>query len=334
MITLGCKPIKAHQLKTGRHRGLGSLFEMQITIITLFTFLALLVCILVNVAFITLLERKILGYAQLRKGPNKVRFVGILQPFNDAIKLFSKEYIGPSAANHVPFFFAPVVAISLSLLVFSVFPLEERQVSSRLSILFVFMVLRMNVYPTLLSGWRSNSKYGIVGALRAVAQTISYEVRLALIFLFFLLPGATLSWSKVSHESLFWVNYILFPPVAGLWLITRFAETNRTPFDFAEGESELVSGFNVEYGAVGFALIFMAEYTRIFFMSSLFVLFFRGLGTSRALTYGLITGLVFIWVWVRATLPRYRFDLLINMAWKSFLPITLFTFPFRARLLI
>nr|UDF84410.1 NADH dehydrogenase subunit 1 [Phyllodiaptomus tunguidus]UDF84423.1 NADH dehydrogenase subunit 1 [Phyllodiaptomus tunguidus] len=295
---------------------------------TFLNYLILVICVLINVAFITLLERKILGYSQLRKGPNKVSVGGILQPFNDAIKLFSKESFKPVSSNKILYLFSPALAITFSLVVFSSFPFFEMNFSFGLTMILIYMVLSMNVYPTLISGWSSNSKYAMVGSLRAVAQTISYEVSLALIFLFFLTFSSSLSLTFCSQENFFWGKYFLYFPMLGLWLISCIAETNRTPFDFAEGESELVSGFNIEYGAVSFAMIFMAEYASIYFMSVLFTVFFLPFqpgGVSCAFSS---TILVFIWVWARTTLPRYRFDLLMNMAWKFYLPVTLFFFGY------
>jgi len=279
--------------------------------------------VLLNVAFITLLERKILGYSQLRKGPNKVGFVGIPQPFNDAIKLFTKETVTPSVGNPSLFLMGPAVAIILSLLVWNVIPLLGRLNRIRLGIIFIYIIMRMNIYPLIISGWASNRNYASIGALRGVAQTVSYEVRFALVILFFLLTGERLRLRVISIQNHAWIKVLLFFPIIMLWLIIRLAETNRTPFDFAEGESELVSGFNIEYGRVGFALIFMAEYARIYFISCLITLiFFR----STIYSLGFIlcsTRIVFVWVWVRTTLPRYRYDILINLAWCRFLPITL-----------
>lgn len=286
-------------------------------------FVVLLVAVLLNVAFVTLLERKILGYRQLRKGPNKVGVGGVLQPFNDAIKLFSKENIHLNLANGQLYQLSPGLALRLSLLVFSTYPIHEILIPASLSMLIIYLVLRINVYPVLLSGWRSNRKYAAIGALRAVAQTVSYEVRLAIIILFFVGPSKSFSLSEVVLLNGFWLKLGLFAPLAGIWLISCLAETNRTPFDFAEGESELVSGFNIEYGGVGFALIFMAEYARILFMSSLFIFFFFAPSRKSFLVYALIVSVVFIWVWVRTTLPRYRYDLLINLTWKNYLPVVI-----------
>lgn len=254
--------------------------------------------------------------------------MGILQPFNDAIKLFSKESLNLIFINKVLYFLRPVLALSLALVIFIFFPMHEMNFSMGLSLLFIYIVLRINVYPTIISGWRSNRKYAIIGALRAISQTISYEVRLALILLFFLRYVKTLSLVITSQENFFWGKLLLSFPLIGIWIISCLAETNRTPFDFAEGESELVSGFNVEYGSAGFALIFIAEYARIVFMSVLFIFFFIRPNANFLFSYFLISALIFVWVWVRATIPRYRFDLLINLAWKTYLPVSIFLVVF------
>lgn len=288
-----------------------------------------MVAILVNVAFVTLLERKILGYSQIRKGPNKVRIVGLAQPFNDAIKLFSKELIFPYRSNYFQYFAAPVCGLFIVLLTYRLFPLKEYMMSIRLSIIFIYIILSINVYPVLISGWASNSKYALLGALRSVAQTVSYEVRLALILMFYLVLSSTLSLLLLSHINIFWSKLFIFLPIVGIWLISCLAETNRTPFDFAEGESELVSGFNIEYGSLGFALIFMAEYARIIIIRIIFCLLFLSRGVNNIIIYLYISALVGTWVWVRTTFPRYRYDKLINLAWKVYLPLTLFMVSFR-----
>jgi len=226
----------------------------------------LIIPVLVRVAFITLLERKILGYSQLRKGPNKVSYAGTLQPFNDAIKLFSNENLFPLLVNIKIFFLAPALALIITLRVFVTIPMKEQTLSSRFGLVFLYIILRLNIYPTLLSGWASNRKYALVGALRGVAQTVSYEVRLAIIFLFYFILVGRFSLTDSIGLNSAWIKGALFLPLVGIWLISCLAETNRTPFDFAEGESELVSGFNVEYGSVGFAIIFMAEYGSILFI--------------------------------------------------------------------
>lgn len=285
--------------------------------------LLLVVPVLVNVAFITLLERKVLGYSQLRKGPNKVGLIGLVQPFNDAIKLFTKEMVFPNSSNSVLFLFRPAIAIVLSLIVWIILPDAGIFLRVSLRIILMYIVLRINIYPLMASGWSSNSVYASIGALRGVAQTVSYEVRFALIILIFLISGERLRLLSLIEHNLYWFKMFLFLPIIFLWLITRLAETNRTPFDFAEGESELVSGFNIEYGRVGFALIFMAEYARIYFISTVFILVFFSVGSNSIIYYIIVSVVVFFWIWVRATLPRYRYDMLISLTWISYLPITL-----------
>jgi len=294
----------------------------------LLSYLILIIAILVNVAFVTLLERKILGYRQLRKGPNKVSIVGLAQPFNDAIKLFSKELVFPNLANIFQYFLAPACGLIIVLITFSLFPIKEYMFSLRLSIIFIYIIISMNVYPVLISGWASNRKYALLGALRSVAQTVSYEVSLALILIFYLVLRSTLNLLYISNINMFWYKRIIFLPIIGIWLVSCLAETNRTPFDFAEGESELVSGFNIEYGRLGFALIFIAEYARIIMMRIIFSLLFLSSGTNRVRLYLRTTGLVGVWIWARTTFPRYRYDKLINLAWKIYLPLVLFILSF------
>lgn len=286
-----------------------------------FLFLILVVvCVLVSVAFFTLFERKLLGYIQLRKGPNKVGFIGILQPFSDAIKLFTKEHVSPTLSNYIPFLLSPGVSLFLSLLVWVTLPIWGF-ITFELSLLFFLACVGIGVYSLLASGWTSNSKYSLFGALRGVAQTISYEVSLALILLapVFIVGGFNISSFSVYQQGC-WFIFVI--PLRGLvWFVSCLAETNRTPFDFAEGESELVSGYNTEYSRGGFALIMLAEYTRILFISTLIgILFFGGVNIAGA---GIVLFVCVSFVWVRGTLPRLRYDKLINLAWKSFLPFSL-----------
>lgn len=285
-------------------------------------FLVLLIFVLVNVAFITLLERKILGYSQRRIGPNKPSFIGLLQPMADAVKLFMKNFIVSNKILKVVFFFMPMVSLSLVLWVWMIIPTEFRISYYLFSAILLLMILRLNVYPLLLRGWASKNKYAIIGSLRSVAQTISYEIRLALILIiiliYYLCLGLDFCVSYKSYVRIFLVRPFIF----ALWLISRLAETNRTPFDFSEGERELVSGFNVEYGAGGFAIIFIAEYGRILFlriMTRVIFSLFRNFFLISLMTSVLVS----IWVWIRTTFPRYRYDLLINLAWKRFLPFVL-----------
>ena len=285
-------------------------------------FLLLNIGVLVGVAFFTLFERKLLGYIQLRKGPNKVGFIGLLQPFADAIKLFTKEHIKPMYSNYLPFIISPILGLTLSLLGWLSLPSKFNIVSFDLRILFFLCVVRIGVYRLLGAGWRSNSKYSLFGALRGVAQTVSYEVRLVLILLVPVILRVRYDWIELQrYQTGFWFIF-LFPLRGIVWFISCLAETNRTPFDFAEGESELVSGYNTEYSRGGFALVILAEYTRILFISILIVVIFFG-GVLRINSFFLFIFIAFLFVWVRGTLPRFRYDKLIYLAWKSFLPFSL-----------
>nr|YP_009231979.1 NADH dehydrogenase subunit 1 [Bolma rugosa]AMA07327.1 NADH dehydrogenase subunit 1 [Bolma rugosa] len=286
------------------------------------------VCILLAVAFFTLLERKGLGYFQIRKGPNKVGLMGLPQPLADAAKLFTKEMTKPSLANQSPYFLAPVMSLILTLLLWELYPSVNSSIYFIWGVLFFLCVSSLNVYGTLLAGWASNSKYALLGAIRAVAQTISYEVSLALILLFVLFTCSSFSFLEIKYFSeMVWL-FLLMVPISLIWFVSCVAETNRAPFDFAEGESELVSGFNIEYGSGGFALIFMAEYGNILVMSMFTAILFFGGGNLFVLDTELMMGLkvlffAFVFVWVRATLPRFRYDLLMGLTWKVFLPVSL-----------
>lgn len=292
------------------------------------------ILVLVGVAFFTLFERKLLGYIQLRKGPNKVGFIGVLQPFADAIKLFTKEHLSPTFSNYVPFLIAPSFRLALSLSVWASIPSNFNLISFDIRVLFFLCCVGLGVYRLLAAGWSSNSKYSLFGALRGVAQTISYEVSLVLILIGPLIVTLGYEWLGFSFYQEGILFLFLFPISALVWLISCLAETNRTPFDFAEGESELVSGYNTEYRRGGFALIILAEYTRILFISFLFVVIFLG-GVNRFLIIPIFIFLAFIFVWVRGTLPRFRYDKLIYLAWKCFLPFSLsYLLPIGALILI
>nr|YP_009118000.1 NADH dehydrogenase subunit 1 [Brachythemis contaminata]AJE75788.1 NADH dehydrogenase subunit 1 [Brachythemis contaminata] len=285
--------------------------------------LILFICVLVGVAFLTLLERKILGYIQIRKGPNKVGYCGVMQPFSDAIKLFTKEQTFPMVSNYLPYYFSPIFSLFISLLIWSVMPFCFGMFSFNLGLLFFLCCTSVGVYTVMIAGWSSNSLYALLGGLRSVAQTISYEVSLALILIsFMILSNGYNLYSFFVYQGLIWFLFITFPLMI-IWFASCLAETNRTPFDFAEGESELVSGFNIEYSSGGFALIFMAEYSSILFMSMLFVILFMG---GDYYSFFFLVKLVLVsslFIWVRGTLPRYRYDKLMYLAWKSFLPISL-----------
>nr|YP_008757594.1 NADH dehydrogenase subunit 1 [Parajapyx emeryanus]AEV44859.1 NADH dehydrogenase subunit 1 [Parajapyx emeryanus] len=291
--------------------------------LTFISYLLIVVCVLVSVAFFTLLERKVLGYIQIRKGPNKVGYVGLPQPFADAIKLFTKECSSPSMTNYYPYYFCPIFAIFISLITWLVFPFSSYSLEFNLGLVFFLCCSSLSVYTVLGAGWASNSKYALLGGLRAVAQTISYEVSLALILLsfIFLVEGYGL-YLFCENQSLLWFFWVV-APLGLAWFASCLAETNRTPFDFAEGESELVSGFNIEYGGGGFALIFMAEYAMIIFMGFIFAVLFLGADVYSLMFYFKMILISYFFLWVRGTLPRFRYDKLMYLAWKMYLPMAL-----------
>nr|WBK02978.1 NADH dehydrogenase subunit 1 [Inocellia crassicornis] len=285
--------------------------------------LLLIICLLVGVAFLTLLERKVLGYIQIRKGPNKVGFMGLLQPFSDAIKLFSKEQTFPIYSNYLMYYFSPVLSFMLSMIVWLVMPYYFMMINFNLGMLFMLCCLSMGVYGLMIAGWSSNSMYSLLGGLRAIAQTISYEISLALILMSFILLMLSFNFLNFLKYQYFSWMLIISLPLMLMWLATMLAETNRTPFDFAEGESELVSGFNVEYSSGGFALIFLAEYLSILFMSMLFVMIFMGGYMMSVMFYLKMLFISFFFLWVRGTLPRFRYDKLMYLAWKCYLPFSI-----------
>nr|WRO45050.1 NADH dehydrogenase subunit 1 [Fissocantharis tridifformis] len=292
-------------------------------ILIILNFLLMVIGVLVGVAFLTLLERKVLGYVQIRKGPNKVGFMGILQPFSDAIKLFSKEQTNPVLSNFLVYYFSPVLSLFLALCMWLCFPYSTFFVNFSFSTLFFLCCSSLGVYMIMISGWSSNSNYSMLGGMRAVAQTISYEVSFFLILMSFLImiSGFNL-YDLYLYQQMIWFVFLAIP-LALVWFVSSLAETNRTPFDFAEGESELVSGFNVEYSSGGFALIFMAEYANILFMSFMFVMFFMGADFISFMMFIYVVFISFLFIWVRGTLPRFRYDKLMYLAWKSFLSVSL-----------
>nr|ATB18315.1 NADH dehydrogenase subunit 1 [Proechimys guairae] len=293
-------------------------------------FILMIIPILLAMAFLTLMERKILGYMQLRKGPNMVGPYGILQPVADALKLFIKEPLHPSTSSMLLFTIAPTLALTLAMSMWIPIPMPYSLINMNLGALFILATSSLAVYSILWSGWASNSKYALFGALRAVAQTISYEVTLAIILLSILLLNGTFTLSTLmTTQKDIW---LILPtwPLAMMWFVSTLAETNRTPFDLTEGESELVSGFNVEYAAGPFALFFMAEYmnillmnalTTIIFLNSMMTIMYPELHTMNFMIKTLILTALFLWV--RASYPRFRYDQLMHLLWKNFLPLTL-----------
>nr|ARH54506.1 NADH dehydrogenase subunit 1 [Micrambe villosus] len=283
----------------------------------------LVIFVLIGVAFLTLLERKVLGYIQIRKGPNKVGFMGLIQPFSDAIKLFTKEQTYPFMSNFIIYYLSPVFNLFLALLLWMSMPFFTVNLNFNLSILFFLSVSSLGVYTLMLAGWSSNSSYSILGSLRSIAQTISYEVSLSLILISFILMSNSFNFlTLIDFQEFIWFIFFMFP-LSLMWLVSSLAETNRTPFDFAEGESELVSGFNVEYSSGSFAMIFLAEYANILFMSMICCLLFLGGNLYSILFFFKLTFISFLWIWVRGTLPRFRYDKLMYLAWKNYLPVSL-----------
>nr|WPS67007.1 NADH dehydrogenase subunit 1 [Leopardus pardalis pardalis] len=292
--------------------------------------LSLIIPILLAVAFLTLVERKVLGYMQLRKGPNVVGPYGLLQPIADAMKLFTKEPLRPLTSSMSMFIMAPILALTLALTMWIPLPMPYPLINMNLGVLFMLAMSSLAVYSILWSGWASNSKYALIGALRAVAQTISYEVTLAIILLSVLLMNGSFTLATlITTQEHIW---LIIPawPLAMMWFISTLAETNRAPFDLTEGESELVSGFNVEYAAGPFALFFMAEYANIIMMNSLTTILFFGafhnpympeLYTTNFTVKTLLLTTTFLWI--RASYPRFRYDQLMHLLWKNFLPLTL-----------
>jgi NADH-quinone oxidoreductase subunit H len=299
--------------------------------------LAIIVPLLVAVAYLTLLERKVMASMQQRRGPNVVGLFGLLQPLADGLKLLIKETILPSSANTIIFILAPIITFLLALVTWSVIPFGADMVLIDLNvgILFVFAISSLGVYGIIAAGWSSNSKYSFLGALRSAAQMVSYEVSIGLIIMCVLLCAGSLNLSEIVYaQKEVWYCIPLFPLFI-MFFISGLAETNRAPFDLPEAEAELVSGYNTEYAAMGFALFFLGEYANMILMCSVLSILFLGgwLPLINISPFNLIPGafwfgfkvtiLLFVFVWVRAAFPRYRYDQLMRLGWKVFLPFSL-----------
>lgn len=309
----------------------------KIILSTLIQIILIVIPILISVAFYTLIERKIIAAVQRRRGPNVVGLVGLLQPFADGLKLLLKELILPSSSNIFIFTIGPIMTFTLSLIAWAVFPFDFGYVLSDLNIgvLYFFATSSLEVYGVIMSGWSSNSKYAFLGAIRCAAQMISYEVSIGLIIINILICAGSLNLTDIVEAQQTVYYFIPLFPMFILFFVSGLAETNRHPFDLAEAEAELVSGYNVEYSAMGFALFFLAEYANMILMSLMTTIFFFG-GWLPLLTifpfnylpnsfWLVFKSLIFIllFILVRAILPRYRYDQLMQLGWKVFLPLSL-----------
>ena len=304
---------------------------------TVVKIVAIVLPVLISVAYLTYFERKVIGAMQLRRGPNIVGPFGLLQPMADGLKLFLKETIIPSGANRVVFLIAPMITFTLALVAWAVIPFDEGMVLADINvgILYLFAISSLGVYGILMAGWASNSRYAFLGAIRSAAQMVSYEVSMGLIIVTVLLCAGSLNLSDiVIAQKGMWFIIPLFP-MAVIFFISTLAETNRHPFDMPEAEAELVAGYNVEYSAMGFALFFLGEYANMILMSAMTSILFLGgwLPPFEMLPFTLVPGPIwfaikicfclFIFLWVRATFPRYRYDQLMRLGWKVFLLMSL-----------
>ena len=300
--------------------------------------LLVIIPLLIAVAYLTLAERRVIGFMQLRKGPNVVGPFGLLQPFADALKLMSKETILPAGADKIVFIIAPMLTFFLALVAWAVIPFDYGKVISDINvgILYLFAISSLGVYGVIMAGWASNSKYAFLGALRSAAQMVSYEVSMGLVIINVLICAGSLNLSEiVLAQKDGWYFFPLFPMFV-IFFISTLAETNRAPFDLPEGESELVAGYFVEYSSMTFALFFLGEYANMILMSAMTTVLFLGgwLPPFDLAPFNYIPGpiwfiikivlVLFVFLWIRATTPRYRYDQLMRLGWKIFLPFSLF----------
>lgn len=330
-----------------------NLYYVYYTIEKILEVLGMVLPLLIAVAYLTLLERKVLASVQRRRGPNVVGVFGLLQPLADGVKLFTKETILPKKANRVLFLIAPIITFALSLVTWGVIPVDESFVYAdiNVAILYLFAISSLGVYGILISGWASNSKYAFLGGMRSAAQMVSYEISMGFVFCTIMIcAGSANLYDIVLAQEHIWYIVPLYP----LWAVfftTGLAETNRPPFDLPEAEAELVAGYNVEYSAMGFALFFLGESANILLMSGMSVILFFGgwlppLSPDNPLFFliswvpgfiwfGLKLALVtFTFIWVRAAFPRFRYDQLMQLGWKYFLPFNFAFFILVASILI
>lgn len=303
---------------------------------TLAKIVAIAIPLIIAVAYLTLAERKVIGWMQVRIGPNRVGPLGLLQPFADVFKLVFKEIIVPTGANRYLFFIAPLLSIGPALAAWAVIPFAENLVLSNINagLLYVIALTSMGVYGVILAGWASNSKYAFLGALRSAAQIVAYEIAMGFALVGVLMVASSLNLSDIVHGQGggFW-HWYLWPllPLFVVYLVSGIAETNRHPFDVAEGESEIVAGFHVEYSGVAFAVFFLAEYMNMILIAALCSIMFLGgwLSPLPLLPDGIgwlllkVCAVLFVFLWIRATFPRYRYDQIMRLGWKVFIPVTL-----------
>ena len=306
-------------------------------------FVIMIVPLLIAMAYYTYWERKIIGWMQLRRGPTVVGPLGLLQPFADGMKLFLKETIIPSGANPILFLLAPVITFSLAMVAWVVIPFDEGWVVADINvgILYLVAISSLGVYGVIIAGWASNSKYAFLGALRSASQMISYEVSMGFVIVTVLLLVGSLNLSDIVRAQAggFWnwhvmANYFVLFPMMIVFLVSMLAETNRTPFDLPEAEAELVAGFFVEYSSFPFAMFFLGEYLNMMLMGGIMSILFFGGWQAPIPALDFIPGVfwfaakisffMFVFYWVRATVPRYRYDQLMRLGWKVFLPLSLF----------
>ena len=299
--------------------------------------LAVLVPVLVSVAYLTLAERKVMAAMQMRQGPNRVGPFGLLQPFADALKMLMKETIVPTGASRILFLMAPLLTMTLAMIAWAVIPVTDGWAIANINVgvLYLFAISSLGVYGIVIAGWASNSKYAFLGAMRSAAQMVSYEVSMGFVMVTVLLCAGSLNLTDIvrAQEHVFFVVPLF--PMFVVFFISTLAETNRAPFDLPEGESEIVGGFHVEYGAITFGLFFLGEYANMILMSALTTILFLG-GWLSPIPFAPFTWVpgplwfiakiclvLFMFVWVRATFPRFRYDQLMRLGWKVFLPLSL-----------
>jgi NADH-quinone oxidoreductase subunit H len=319
--------------------------DISILLWNIIKILAIVLPLLIAVAYLTYAERKVIGYIQIRIGPNRVGFRGLLQPFADIIKLILKEIIIPTRSNKYLFIIAPMFALTPALAGWAVIPFQQAMVLANINagVLYLFAMSSLGVYGILIAGWASNSKYAMLGALRSAAQTVSYEIAMGFAFVGVLLAAGSMNLNEIvlSQQGGIWHWWFLpLLPLFIVFWIAGIAETNRAPFDLAEGESEIVAGFHVEYSAIGFAMFFLAEYANMILISAVMTVLFLGgwLSPFQGIpmlndVFFFVPGILwfflkisfflFVYLWIRATFPRYRYDQLMRLGWKVLIPVTI-----------